>query len=109
MTLKVISIPKQSRQIRVKIHFGDFWNIIDALAIILFFSGLTLRCFPIAECFCMARIILSFDLILWFARSLSFFAALKQLGPKLVMISEMVNNNSFFDYYFLLKLLRSMI
>ncbi|CAF3876658.1 unnamed protein product, partial [Rotaria magnacalcarata] len=93
---QLITVQTRSMQTRLTIHVRDFWNQIDALAIILFFIGFILRCLPIAECFCMARIILSFDLIFWFGRSLSFFAALKQLGPKLVMIGEMINDLKFF-------------
>ena len=54
--------------------------------------GFTLRLLPSSECFCAARIILSVDLTIWFIRSLDIFAAVKQLGPKLVMIGEMVSN-----------------
>ncbi|CAF3658171.1 unnamed protein product [Rotaria socialis] len=93
---QLIAVQTRSMQTRLTIHVRDFWNQIDALAIILFFIGFILRCLPISECFCMARVVLSFDLIFWFGRSLSFFAALKQLGPKLVMIGEMINDLKFF-------------
>lgn len=33
---------------------------------------------------------MSVDLAIWFMRSLDIFAAVKRLGPKLVMIGEMV-------------------
>ncbi len=74
-------------------YFEVFWNILDVLAILLFYIGFALRFVPIADCFCAARIILSIDLTIWFMRSLDIFAAVKQLGPKLVMIGEMVNNS----------------
>jgi hypothetical protein len=74
------------------VYFGVFWNILDALAIALFYIGFALRFSSIAECFCLARIFLSVDLAIWFLRLLNIFAAVKQLGPKLVMIGEMVNN-----------------
>jgi len=45
---------------------------------------------PINQCFCAARIILAIDLSLWYIRILDIFAAVKRLGPKLVMIGEMV-------------------
>jgi transient receptor potential cation channel subfamily M protein 2 len=47
---------------------------------------------PSSECYCAARIVFSVDLSIWFIRSLDIFAAIKRLGPKLVMIGEMVNN-----------------
>lgn len=38
-----------------------------------------------------ARIIMAFDLELWFLRSLRFVSALKFLGPKLFMLRNMVS------------------
>jgi len=60
------------------------------LAILLFFIAFTLRFLPSSECYCAARIIFSVDLFIWYMRSLDIFAAVKRLGPKLVMIGEMV-------------------
>ncbi len=68
-----------------------FWNQLDLLAILLFYVGFILRFIPATDCFCAARIILSLDLALWYVRTLDIFTAVKQLGPKLVMIGEMVN------------------
>ena len=67
-----------------------FWNKLDVIALILFAVGFTLRFIPSPECFCAARIVLSIDLTIWFIRSMDLFAALPRLGPKLVMIGEMV-------------------
>ncbi|CAF4616402.1 unnamed protein product [Rotaria socialis] len=77
---------------KISIYLSPFWNKLDALAILLFYVGCVLRFCPPAECFCAARIVLSFDLTLWFIRSLDIFAAIRRLGPKLVMIGEMVND-----------------
>ncbi|CAF1500635.1 unnamed protein product [Rotaria sordida] len=77
-------------------YFSVFWNQLDVLAIILFYVGFVLRFVPIAECYCAARIILSVDLTIWFIRSLDIFAAVKRLGPKLVMIGVMTNDLMFF-------------
>jgi transient receptor potential cation channel subfamily M protein 2 len=57
---------------------------------------------PSSECYCAARIVFSVDLALWFIRSLDIFAAIKRLGPKLVMIGEMVNN--LIDFYCLFNI-----
>lgn len=54
--------------------------------------GFVLRFIPARDTFCAARIMLSVDLALWYLRLLDIFAAMKQLGPKLVMIGEMVND-----------------
>ena len=71
-------------------YFSVFWNKLDVLAIVLFFIGFVLRFWPTTQCFCIARIVLAVDLSLWYIRTLDMFAAVKRLGPKLVMIGEMV-------------------
>ena len=74
------------------VYFDVFWNKLDAIALILFYIGFTLRFLPYGQCFCAARIILAMDLTVWFIRSLDLFAAVKRLGPKLVMIESMVDD-----------------
>ncbi|CAF0790385.1 unnamed protein product [Adineta steineri] len=93
---QLFSTEAQSKRNAISAYFKNFWNKLDVLAIILFFTAFTLRFIPIAECFCAARIILSLDLTIWFMRSLDIFAAVKRLGPKLVMIGEMVHDLKFF-------------
>ncbi|CAF2970713.1 unnamed protein product [Rotaria sp. Silwood2] len=93
---QMISTNTQSRRNAIITYFKNFWNELDILAIVVFFVGFILRFLPTVECFCAARIILSVDLAIWFIRSLSMFTALKQLGPKLVMIGEMVQDLKFF-------------
>ena len=84
------SLEAQSMRNAIAAYFDVIWNKLDVLAIILFFVGLALRFTPYTECFCAARIVMSIDLTIWFIRSLDLFAAVKRLGPKLVMIGEMV-------------------
>jgi len=86
----------QSKTNAVVAYFQVFWNKLDVLAIVLFFIGFSLRFINSGECFCAARIVLSVDLAIWFIRSLDIFAAVKRLGPKLVMIGEMVHDLKFF-------------
>ncbi|CAM4802278.1 unnamed protein product [Rotaria magnacalcarata] len=86
----------QSVRNKISAYFGVFWNQLDVVAILLFYVGFALRLLPSAECFCAARIALSVDLTLWFMRTLNIFAAIKRLGPKLVMIGEMVHDLKFF-------------
>lgn len=73
-------------------YFKQIWNQLDALAIILFYAAFILRMLPSEECFCTARIFFSIDIALWCIRTLSIFAAIRRLGPKLVMIGEMVSS-----------------
>ncbi|CAF3539975.1 unnamed protein product [Rotaria socialis] len=93
---QLFSIEAQSMRNVIRAYFKIFWNKLDVLAIVLFFVGFALRFFSTSECYCAARIVLSFDLAIWFIRSLDMFTAVKRLGPKLVMIGEMVNDLWFF-------------
>ncbi|CAF0751348.1 unnamed protein product [Adineta ricciae] len=93
---QLFSTEAQSKRNAITAYFKIFWNKLDVLAIVLFFIGFALRFVPISECFCAARIVLSVDLTIWFMRSLDIFAAVKRLGPKLVMIGEMVHDLKFF-------------
>lgn len=90
MVFKFFSGEAQSTHKKIAAYFNSFWNQLDVVAIGLFYVGFGLRFFPGAEMFCAARIVFSVDLTFWFMRTLNIFAAIKQLGPKLVMISEMV-------------------
>lgn len=76
---------------KISEYFAIFWNKLDVLAILLFFIAFILRFLPISPCFCAARILLAIDLSIWYIRTLDTFSAIKRLGPKLVMIGEMVN------------------
>jgi transient receptor potential cation channel subfamily M protein 2 len=75
---------------KIVAYFSVFWNKLDVLAISLFIIAFILRFWPTSQCFCAARIILAVDLSIWYIRILDIFAAVKRLGPKLVMIGEMV-------------------
>ncbi len=81
----------QSMYGKIMAYFAVFWNKLDALALVLFFLAFILRFLPLNHCFCAARILLAIDLSIWFIRTLDIFSAIKRLGPKLVMIGEMVN------------------
>ncbi|CAF3886770.1 unnamed protein product, partial [Rotaria sp. Silwood1] len=81
---------------KIKVYLSIFWNKLDALAIILFILGCILRFLPINQCFCFARIVLAIDLCIWYIRTLDIFSAIKRLGPKLVMIGEMIHDLKFF-------------
>ncbi|CAF4352537.1 unnamed protein product, partial [Rotaria sordida] len=88
------TIEAQTTRNAIMAYFKNFWNKLNVLAIILFFVGVALRYIPTSQCFCAAYIVLSVDLAIWFIRSLHLFAAVKRLGPKLVMIGEMNPSSS---------------
>lgn len=81
---------------KIRGYFSIFWNKLDFLSVLLFFIAIVLRFCHSSECFCTARILLAIDLSIWFIRTLDIFSAVKQLGPKLVMIGEMVHDLTFF-------------
>ncbi|CAF3941979.1 unnamed protein product [Rotaria sp. Silwood2] len=93
---QLFSFEAHSVRKKITAYFEVFWNKLDFLAIMLFYVGFIFRFIPFTECFCAARIVLSVDLSLWFIRLLDIFAAIKRLGPKLVMIGEMVHDLKFY-------------
>jgi len=80
---------------KMVLYFNVFWNKLNVLGLILYYIALILRFLPMSECFCISRILFSIDLSLWYIRALDIFSAVKRLGPKLVMIQEMVKREIF--------------
>ena len=74
-------------------YLKDNWNILDILIMGLFVVGFVLRLVPSAncpQCLDSARVVLALDLMLFYLRALHIFSVHRQLGPKLVMIQNMV-------------------
>ena len=71
---------------------NQFYNIINITSYSLFYIGLILRFTNTrtSEDFAAAKIVLAYDLEIWFIRSLAFLGIAQKLGPKLVMIRKMV-------------------
>ncbi|CAF4317460.1 unnamed protein product, partial [Adineta steineri] len=93
---QIIAMEVQSVYGKLVAYFSIIWNKLDVLAISLFFIAFVLRLLPINQCFCGARVLLALDLSIWYIRTLDMFSAIKRLGPKLVMIGEMVNDMKFY-------------
>ena len=72
---------------------NNFYNLIHLTSYILFYIGLILRFTrtQTMEEFSAAKIVLAYDLEIWFIRSLAFLGIAQKLGPKLVMIRKMVS------------------
>lgn len=70
----------------------QFYNLLLLTSYILFYIGLILRFTrtQTIEEFAAAKIVLAYDLEIWFIRSLTFLGIAQKLGPKLVMIRKMV-------------------
>ncbi|CAF1249047.1 unnamed protein product [Adineta ricciae] len=77
-----------------------FFSSIRVASYLLFYIGLILRFANAStpEEFSSAKIVLAYDLEIWYIRSLAFLGIAKNLGPKLVMIRRMVIDLSFFIY-----------
>ncbi|XP_074655760.1 transient receptor potential cation channel subfamily M member 8-like, partial [Tubulanus polymorphus] len=83
-------------QLKLRSYVKNGWNILDMLGIGLFVATVALRYVENTETFTAARIILSFDLMMYFFRVLHIFYARKSLGPKLVMIGKMTIDLTYF-------------
>ncbi|XP_061115892.1 transient receptor potential cation channel subfamily M member 6 isoform X3 [Conger conger] len=76
---------------KLKLWFGEFWNVVDFIAIVLFLVGLVLRWqdLPLRTA---GRLTYCLDIIFWYVRLLDLFAVNQHAGPYLTMIAKMTNN-----------------
>ncbi|CAF4285885.1 unnamed protein product [Rotaria sp. Silwood2] len=84
-----------------------FVSLIRIASYILFYIGLILR-FTYAstdEDLSVSKIILAYDLEIWYIRSLAFLGVARKMGPKLVMIRKMLIDLSFFTYIILIAMI----
>ena len=72
----------------------DPWNIPDMVALIGFLAGLSCRFIDLPHAMEASRIIFAIDLMVFYLRILHTFSIHRKLGPKLVMIGQMVCNLS---------------
>ena len=83
-------------------YLDNNWNYLDIFGCVLFIVAMCLRFVAMVtdeNVFIAARIVLAIDLALWFTRLLHHTIIFKSLGPKLVMINQMV------EYYFIYSFL----
>ena len=73
---------------KVKKWARQYWNLVDALAIIMFFVGFTLRMFSRTRL--AGHVVYAIDIMFWIIRILDLFSVNKHLGPYVVMIGKMV-------------------
>lgn len=71
---------------------NQFSNMIRVISYLLFYIGLILRFAKqnSEQEFVSAKIVLAYDLEIWFIRLLAFLGVAQNMGPKLVMIRKMV-------------------
>ncbi|CAF4302333.1 unnamed protein product, partial [Adineta steineri] len=86
---------------------NQFHTAILVLSYLLFYIGLILRFTNTysEEAFSAAKIVLAYDLEIWFIRSFVFLGIAQNLGPKLVMIRRMVTDLFFFTYIILIAMI----
>lgn len=85
---------------RIINYFKDHWNYLDLLGCLVFLIGLTCESISLGlkneDWFKTSRVILCFDLSIWYIRLLHFLLVFKSLGPKLAMIKKMLRDLIFF-------------
>ncbi|BES91248.1 Transient receptor potential cation channel [Nesidiocoris tenuis] len=70
------------------------WNPCDAVAIIFFFIGLSLRVKPSSKD--VGRVMFCVDIVYWYLRILNILGVNKYLGPLVTMMGKMVKNMIYF-------------
>nr|XP_019935318.1 PREDICTED: transient receptor potential cation channel subfamily M member 7 [Paralichthys olivaceus] len=76
---------------KIKVWFGDYFNVSDFLAIVIFFIGFGLRLGGGAA-FIPGRTVYCLNIIFWYVRLLDILAVNQQAGPYVMMIAKMVAN-----------------
>ncbi|KAK3091338.1 hypothetical protein FSP39_019071 [Pinctada imbricata] len=81
---------------RAKRYLYDFWNAVDILSYLLLILALFTRHLWEPEPFTIARRMFSVSLLLMYLRYLQVFLMSRRLGPKLIMIKEMLKDLMYF-------------
>uniref|UniRef100_A0A673AXP1 non-specific serine/threonine protein kinase n=1 Tax=Sphaeramia orbicularis TaxID=375764 RepID=A0A673AXP1_9TELE len=76
---------------KIKVWFGDYFNVSDFLAIVSFFIGFGLRLVG-GEALVPGRMVYCLNIIFWYVRLLDILAVNQQAGPYVMMIAKMVAN-----------------
>lgn len=81
----------------------NMWNPCDAIAIIFFLIGLSLRLKP--SSMPMGRVMFCVDIVYWYLRILNILGVNKYLGPLVTMMGKMVKNMIYFVVLLLVVLM----
>ncbi|XP_066913442.1 transient receptor potential cation channel subfamily M member-like 2 isoform X2 [Clytia hemisphaerica] len=73
---------------KIQMWSVSYWNLCDALAILLFFTALVLRLHG-RETLLLGHVLYAVDIIFWILRILDMFGVNKHIGPYVVMIGKM--------------------
>uniref|UniRef100_A0A8C7RJK3 non-specific serine/threonine protein kinase n=1 Tax=Oncorhynchus mykiss TaxID=8022 RepID=A0A8C7RJK3_ONCMY len=88
--VSVVMMPRKPSQ-KLKVWFGEYWNVTDFLAIVLFLVGLGLR-WDSGSYRTAGRITYCLDIIFWYVRVLDLLAVNQHAGAYLTMITKMTSN-----------------
>jgi len=79
---------------KVEFYFADTWNIVDSVSLVTFVVAAVLRYVANARgdqnLIIAARIIFATDIAIFVFRLMQIFLVNRKMGPKIVMIREMV-------------------
>ncbi|CAH1392573.1 unnamed protein product [Nezara viridula] len=81
----------------------NMWNPCDAIAIIFFLIGLSLRLKPTSMA--VGRVMFCVDIVYWYLRILNILGVNKYLGPLVTMMGKMVKNMIYFVVLLLVVLM----
>jgi len=79
--------PTTFRQ-KLRVFYGDMWNIIDSVIIVLFFAGFVIRFIPGYVAY--GRVFYCLVITTFIIRILDFFDVSRKLGPLIHIIGKMV-------------------
>ena len=78
---------------KIRQHFGQFWNILDMLAIVCYVVGMILRVtayfYDDNTLLMVGQAVLAVDIIVLYVRSLQFFSMHERIGPLFIMVRYM--------------------
>ena len=87
---KFLHVDRSLFKAKVREFFFEMLTVFDLAAIGGFFVAEILRFIPSEKCYLAARILLCINIIFWYLKSMYCYKFLKNVGPKIYMIKEMV-------------------
>ena len=87
---KFLHVDRSLFKAKVREFFFEMSTVFDLAAIGGFFVAEILRFIPSEKCYLAARILLCINIIFWYLKSMYCYKFLKNVGPKIYMIKEMV-------------------
>lgn len=92
---QLLSIENKIFSKKFKIFFSDFWNVLDAVCVFLFFFGFIFKILyyyyhQVDEFYKVYQILYPLSLFFFYLRMLQILTPSKTFGPKIIMIIKMV-------------------